>query len=145
MKALKIMFVPAAVGLLAPAALALTGGATYAGKTSDGHAVTLRLNSTAKRIKRMRINYAVRCDNGAHGSTYTDLLNVKLRKDHSFWSAGSYTGSTDGSQNSFVASGVVYKKRAHGKFSLTATGTDSSGVPVTCKSGRLNWSAKRQK
>jgi hypothetical protein len=130
----------------APAALAaLPGGAKYAGTTSDGNAVTLKLSSDGKRVKRMRISYTVECSNGQSGTTYTEVLHAQIHKNHKFGASGTYTGSTDGSKNKFSVSGVVWAKTAHGKFSLTATGKGTDGKKLTCKTGKLTWSAKLQK
>jgi hypothetical protein len=129
--------------LAAPAALAtLPGGAKYAGTTSDGTAVTLKLSNDGTRVKRLRINYTVDCTNGQSTTTYTDILGPQIHKNHGFSASGTYTGSHDGSKNTFHVSGKVWAKTAHGKFSLTATG---KGKKITCKTGKLTWSATRQK
>jgi hypothetical protein len=99
-----IPLVAATAAAVAPAALAaLPGGAKYAGTTSDGNAVTLKLTGDGTRIKRMRISYQ---------------LSV---------------------------SGKVWNKTAHGKFSLNSTVKASGGGKVKCKTGKLTWSAARQK
>jgi hypothetical protein len=135
-----LVAVPLAVGA------ALPGGAKYAGTTDDNHAVTVRLSGDAKRVKRLRINYTVTCDDGHSGDTYTDVLNAKVRSDHSFRASGMYTGSGDGSQNVFKTTGKVFARRASGTFSLTATSKpDANGTVLKCKTGKLTWSAKRQK
>ena len=132
--------------LAAPAALAaLPGGAKYAGTTSDGSAVTLKLSGDGTRVKRMRIHYVVNCSNGQSAKTYTDILGAQINKSHGFSASGTYTGSHDGSKNSFHVSGKVWTKTAHGRFSLKATGKGSNGKRLTCKTGELTWSAKRQK
>jgi hypothetical protein len=122
-------------------AAALPSRAKYVGKTSDGGAVSLRLNGDATRVHRMRIHYTLTCDDGQSGETYTDILNPRVRKDRTFVASGKYTGSSDGSTNTFKLSGKLWTKRASGKFSLKATGT----VGGTCRTGKLTWSAKRQK
>jgi hypothetical protein len=125
-------------------AAALPGGARYTGKTDDGSAVTLRLTSDARYVKRMRIHYTVTCDNGRSGHTYTDILNARVRKDRRFSGAGSYQGSGDGSENTFKVSGRLSARRASGRFSLTATSTPADGSdPVHCKTGVLRWHASR--
>jgi hypothetical protein len=127
-------------------AAALPGGAKYAGKSDDDHAVTLRLSGDAKRVKRLRVNYTVTCDDGQSGDTYTDILNAKVRSDHSFRASGMYTGSGDGSENVFKATGKLSARKATGTFSLTATSKpDDAGNVVKCKTGKLTWSVKRQK
>jgi hypothetical protein len=135
-----------ALSIGAPVALAAApvGRAKYLGKTSDGNVLTLKLNGGASRIKRMRIHYTFDCDNGHSGKTYTDILGPRVRSDHSFSASGKYVGSGDGSQNTFKVSGVVLRNKAHGKFSLKATGTAADGSAVSCKTGKLTWSAKRQ-
>jgi hypothetical protein len=141
-----IPLVAAAVAVAAPAALAaLPGGAKYAGTTSDGNPLTLKLNSNGTRVKRLRIHYTVECSNGQSATTYTDVLGAQIHKNHKFSASGTYTGSTDGSKNKFGVSGVVWAKTTHGKFSLKATGKTSDGKKLTCKTGQLTWSAKRQK
>jgi hypothetical protein len=129
-----------------PVALAATlpARAKYVGKTSDGKAVRLKLNGSASRITQMRIHYTVRCSDGGRGQTYTDILGVRLGSSHGFSMSGSYTGSGDGSQNTFKVSGKLGPKRAHGKFSLKSSG-QSKGTTRTCKSRKLSWSAKRKK
>jgi|SRR5436190_1209963 len=136
----------ASLGIAAPAALAaLPGGAKYGGTTSDGTAVTLKLSGDGSRVKRMRIYYTVDCSNGQSGKTYTNISGARIHKNHAFSASGTYTGSTDGSKNTFHVSGKVWTKTAHGKFSLKATGKASDGKKLTCTTGKLTWSAKRQK
>jgi hypothetical protein len=135
-----------AVVVAVPIALAaaLPGAARYAGETDDGSPVTLRLTSDARYVKRMRIHYTVACDNGRSGDTYTDILQVRVHKDHRFSGAGTYQGSGDGSENTFKVSGRLSARRASGRFSLTATGTPADGSdPVHCKTGVLRWHAAR--
>jgi hypothetical protein len=127
-------------------AAALPGGGKYAGKTDDAQAVTLRLTSDAKRVKKMRIHYTVTCNDGRSGETYTDILNPKIRSDHSFRGSGTYKGSGDGSENAFKVTGTVSAKKASGTFSLTATSeSEAQGETLRCKTGKLTWSAKRQR
>jgi hypothetical protein len=126
-------------------AAALPGRAKYVGTTSDDNAVTLKLTGDGSHIKRMRIHYTVTCNDGREGQTYTDILGARVRKDHTFSAKGTYTGSGDGSQNTFKASGKVWANTASGKFFLKATGTASDGTALSCKTARLTWSAKRQK
>jgi len=124
---------------------ALPGGAKYAGKTDDGGAVTLRLTGDAKRVKKMRIHYTVECNDGRSGETYTDILNPRIRSDHTFRGKGTYKGSGDGSDNKFNVAGKVSKRKAHGTFSLTATSSaDSQDPELKCKTGKLTWSARRK-
>src|SRR5436190_13788391 len=95
----------ASLGIAAPAALAaLPGGAKYVGTTSDGNAVTLKLSGDGSRVKRMRIHYTVDCDNGQSATTYTDILGAKIH-NNGFSASGTYTGSMDGSKNTFHVSG----------------------------------------
>jgi hypothetical protein len=134
------------VGVPIAVAAALPGGAKYGGKTADGQAVTLRLTSDGKRVKRMRIHYTVTCNDGRSGDTYTDVLNPRVRSDNSFRGSGTYMGSGDGSENVFKVTGQLSARKASGTFSLTATSASSDqGEPLRCKTGKLNWSAKRQK
>jgi hypothetical protein len=141
-----IPLVAAALAAGAPAALAaLPHGATYTGTTSEFGAVTLKLNGDGTRVKRMRINYRVDCDNGQHTNTYTDIRGAQIHKDHAFSASGTYTGSQDGSKNKFSVSGKVWNKSAHGKFSLTATAKMSGGKKLRCQTDKLTWSATRQK
>ena len=134
------MVVPLAV------AGALPGGAKYAGKTDDEQAVTLRLTSDAKRVKRMRIHYTVTCADGRSGDTYTDILNPKVRPDHTFRGSGTYKGSGDGSENAFKVTGTISKNKASGTFSLTATSDSTTqGETLRCKTGKLTWKATRQR
>ena len=135
-----LVAVPFAIGA------ALPGSARYAGKTDDAHAVTLRLTSDAKRVKRMRIHYTVECDDGSSGDTFTDVLNPKVRSDHSFRGSGTYKGSGDGSDNAFKVTGKLSARKASGTFSLTATIDPGGGEgKLHCKTGKLTWSANRQK
>jgi hypothetical protein len=141
-----IPLVAATAAAVAPAALAaLPGGAKYAGTTSDGNAVTLKLTGDGTRIKRMRISYQLSCDNGGSGVTYTEVRGAQIHKNHGFSVSGTYTGSKDGSKNKFSVSGKVWNKTAHGKFSLNSTVKASGGGKVKCKTGKLTWSAARQK
>src|SRR5438045_843230 len=130
----------ASVAVAAPAALAaLPGSASYAGTTSDANPVTLKLSGDGTRIKRMRISYHVDCGKGRGTDTYTDIRQAQIHKNHGFSASGTYTGSKDGSKNKFSVSGKVWNKTAHGKFSLTATGTTSDGSKLKCKTGKLTW------
>jgi hypothetical protein len=143
-RATSVAALAALVAAPVAAAAALPGGARYAGQTSDAGAVMVRLTGDAKRVKRMRISYTVTCDDGRSGDTYTDILNPRVRSDHTFAASGTYTGSGDGSQNDFKVAGKLYANKAKGTFSLTATST-VSGATVRCKTGKLTWSAQRQK
>jgi hypothetical protein len=137
-----------AVAGAVPLALAadLPGGAKYAGKTDDAGAVTLRLNSDANRVKRMRIHYTVECNDGRSGKTYTDILNPRVKSDHTFRGSGTYKGSGDGSENVFKVSGKISARKASGTFSLVATtDSDTQGDTLRCKTGKLTWTAKRQR
>jgi hypothetical protein len=135
----------ASLSIAAPAALAaLPGSAKYTGTTSDGNAVTVKLSADGSHVKRIRVSYQVNCDNGQSGKTYTDILGAKIRKNHSFSASGTYTGSKDGSKNTFHVSGKVWTNTAHGTFSLKATGKQAGGGKLTCTTGKLTWSAKRQ-
>jgi hypothetical protein len=127
--------------IVAPAAIALTGGAKYSGKTSDDRAVSLRLTSDATHIKRFHIRYTVDCDDDVERpATYTDVLNAKIRSDNTFRASGKYTGSGDGSTNTFKLTGTVFKRKAHGTFSLKAASADKS---IHCTTGTLTWKAKK--
>ena len=139
-----ILIALAALALAAPAALALPGKAKYAGTTSDGSAVTVRLSGDAKAVKRMRIHYGLTCSGGRTGDSYTDIVGARVRKDRTFSVSATYTGSKDGSKNTFHVSGKLSASKAHGKFSLTST-TKTGKKKLTCKTGQLTWSAKRQK
>jgi hypothetical protein len=137
-----------AVLIAVPLAIAgaLPGSAKYAGQTDDGQAVTLRLTSDAGRVKKMRIHYTVTCNDGRSGDTYTDILNPKIRSDHSFKGSGTYKGSGDGSENAFKVAGTISAKKASGTFSLTATSTsEAQGDTLRCKTGKLTWKASRQR
>jgi hypothetical protein len=146
MNARRATSVAAAVAVLVAVPVAfgapLPGGGKYVGQTSDGGPVLVRLTGDAKRVKRMRISYTVTCDDGRSGDTYTDILNPRVRSDHTFVASGTYTGSGDGSQNVFKVAGKLYAKKAKGTFSLTATST-VNGATVHCNTGKLTWSAKR--
>src|SRR3954447_18138228 len=127
--------------LLAGAADALPGGARYAGDTDDGGAVMVRLSPDAARVKRMRIHYTVTCNDGKNRKpTYTDILDARVKKDGTFSGSGSYEGSQGHDLNRFKVAGKVTKRKAQGTFSLTSTAGDAR-----CKTGKLTWSAKRQK
>jgi hypothetical protein len=122
-------------------ASALPGGAKYLGRTGDGGAVSLRLSGDAARVKRMRIHYTVTCnDNMDRKPTYTDVLDARLKKSGKFSGSGSYQGSIGKDMNTFKVAGNVTARNAHGTFSLTSTAGS-----VRCKTGKLTWSAKRQK
>lgn len=126
--------------LLAGVADALPGGATYVGATDDGGAVLVRLNSNAARVKRMRIHYTVTCsDHQDRKPTYTDILDARLKKDGTFSGSGSYEGTQGHDINKFKVSGKITSRKAHGTFSLTST----AGA-VSCKTGKLTWSATRR-
>jgi hypothetical protein len=131
----------ASFALLVGAADALPGGARYVGDTDDGGAVMVRLSQDAGRVRRMRIHYTVTCsDHKDRKPTYTDILDARLKKDGSFSGSGSYQGSVGNDLNRFKVSGKVTARTAHGTFSLTSSTGD-----VHCKTGKLTWSAKRQK
>jgi hypothetical protein len=141
MKSRIALILGVALLVAAPVALALTGGARYSGKTSDDRAVALRLTSDATHIKRFHIRYTVNCDDDVdRPATYTDVLNAKIRDDNTFRASGQYTGSGDKSTNKFKLTGVVYKRKAHGTFSLKAASADDS---IHCTTGKLTWKAKK--
>lgn len=124
---------------------ALPGKAQYSGQTSDHSTVRLRLSNSGKRVAKLRIYYAVNCNDGKSHTTYTDVLNLRLAKNGAFAGKGSYIGSGDGSKNKFKIAGKVTTKKATGTFSLTASGTDpTTGQTVDCKTGSLTWSAVRK-
>jgi hypothetical protein len=129
----------------APALAALPGGARYVGTTSDGSPVMVKLTRDAKYVKRIRVSYQVKCSDGRTAHTYTDVLGARVRKDHTFSASGSYTGSQDGSKNSYHLSGKLSASKAHGKFSLTSTASGGGKKKIRCKTGQLTWSAKRKK
>jgi hypothetical protein len=127
-------------------AAALPGGGKYVGKTDDSQAVMLRLSPDAKRVKLMRIHYTITCNDGRAGDTYTDIMNPKVRSDHSFRGSGTYKGTGDGSDNAFKVAGKISARKASGTFSLTATSSSGTqGDPLHCKTGKLTWSATRQR
>jgi hypothetical protein len=131
----------AAFAVFAGASFALQGGARYIGKTARGGAVSLRLSDDAKRIRRMRIHYTVTCsDHRARKPTYTDILDARLGSGGSFKGSGSYQGTVGKDLNKFKVSGKVTAHKARGTFSLTSTTSRAR-----CKTGKLTWSAKRQK
>jgi hypothetical protein len=140
--------IPAALAALAfaaaPALAALPGGAKYSGTTSDGNPVVVKLTGDAKYVKRMRITYDLKCAGGGTAHSYTDVLGVRIKKDRTFSRSGTYTGSSDGSKNSFRLSGKLSATTAHGKFSLTST-VKSGKKKIRCETGKLSWSAKRPK
>jgi hypothetical protein len=131
----------AAFAVSAGVASALPGGAKYLGTTGDGGAVTLRLSGDAAYVKRMRIHYTVTCNDGQDRKpTYTDILDARLKSGGKFSGSGSYKGSIGKDTNDFKVAGKVTARNAHGTFSLT-----SRAGSVRCKTGKLTWSAKRQK
>ena len=142
MKSRIALLLAAATALLAaPVALALTGGTKYSGKTSDDRAVSLRLTSDAKHVKRFHIRYTVDCDDDEpRKPTYTDVLNAKVRSDNTFRASGTYKGSGDNSTNKFRLAGELTKRKASGTFSLKATSADDS---IHCTTGKLSWTAKK--
>jgi hypothetical protein len=128
-----------AVIALVPAASAvkLPGRAKYVGKTGGGESVQLRLTHDAKRVARMRIHYRIRCSDKHSEETYTVVYNVRVHNRH-FRSAGSYTGSRNGSTNRYKVVGTLSRRRASGTFRLT-----NVAKRVRCHTGRLRWHARR--
>jgi hypothetical protein len=141
-----IALAAAALAVLACASMAaaakLQGGTRYAGTTSQHKPVQLRLSGNAERITSLLIHYRVTCDSGPSGTTYTKVVNIRVRKSGKFAAKGSYKGSGDGSTNVFKVAGSISRKRARGHFSLTRS-DELSGETVHCKSGRLSWRAPR--
>ena len=125
-------------GLLGAASPALAlSPASYAGETSQGTRVALRL-SPGRRVA-LRIYYRVSCSDGrAPRTTYTNISGARLARGR-FAAAGVYKGSLDGSTNDYRIRGVVTSAGAHGTFSLHATTT----TQVHCRSGTVTWSARR--
>jgi hypothetical protein len=147
----KTRFIPVVAALCAallmasPAIAALPHKARYSGQTSDNSTVRLRISNDGKRVAKLRIFYKVTCDDGRTNTTFTDVLNLRVHKHGKFAGQGTYTGSGDGSKNSFKVAGTVSKKKATGSFSLTATGTDQqTGKTISCQTGPLTWSALRK-
>jgi hypothetical protein len=133
-----LLVVPIAIGAKLP------GGAKYAGKTREGTRVRLTLSKDAGRVKQMRIDYKVSCNNGTGGKTYTVIRNPRVRANATFKGSGKYQGSVGGDTNSFKVSGKLTAKKATGTFSLTSVGKPA-GVQgtVRCKTGVLHWRAAR--
>jgi hypothetical protein len=125
-------------GLLGAASPALAlSPARYAGETSQGTRVALRL-SPARRVT-LRIYYRVSCSDGRKPRmTYTNISGARLAHGR-FAAAGIYKGSLDGSTNDYRIRGVVTSAGAHGIFSLHATTTRQ----VHCRSGTVTWTARR--
>lgn len=132
----------ALAALLAVAAPALASSTPrrYAGTTSQGTAVQLRVLPDRRRVT-MTIYYRVRCnDGGAPQLTYTRVGAMSLRRGH-FSAAGVYKGSVDGSTNDYRLAGSLSAGHASGRFSLHAT-VRRHGRTVRCSSGRLAWRAE---
>jgi hypothetical protein len=132
--------------LVVPIALAakLPGGAKYSGKVDDGTRVRLTLSKNAGRVKQMRIDYKVSCNDGTGGKTFTVIRNPRVRADATFKGSGKYQGSVGGDTNRFKVAGKLSAKRATGTFSLTSVGSPASVQgPVRCKTGQLHWRATR--
>jgi hypothetical protein len=132
--------------VVAPLALATTlpSGAIYVGKVKDGTRVRLTLSKNAKRVKQMRIDYKVSCDDGTGGKTFTVIRNPAVHKDGTFKGSGKYQGSVGGDTNRFKVAGKLSAAKATGTFSLTSVGSPA-GVQgtVRCKTGQLHWQAAR--
>jgi hypothetical protein len=136
----------AALATASTAGAGLPGGATYTGRTAQGGAVKLELTGDGKRVKRMRIHYRLRCDNGRSGRTYTDILDARVGRNGRFSGVGTYEGAEDGSTNDFKVAGRLSRRSARGTFSLKAVGRPREGASrVRCKTGRLRWNASRRR
>jgi len=124
---------------LAPAALAAlpSGGAHYAGKTSEDLGVTLQVARDGHYVGRMRIHYHVKCADGARGAPSTTLFDLHLNRHGRFGFKGTYTGRVDDSKNHVTLRGRVSAHRASGTFKLTA-----KREKVRCNSARVRWHAR---
>lgn len=107
------------------------GKARYDGTTADGSGVQLRLSSDGTEVAAVRIHHRVTRDDGESHATFTDIFGLSLHSNGDFSGHGTYTGSDDGSTN------TISRSRVEGTFSLTATGTLSSGTTVHCSTGTV--------
>jgi hypothetical protein len=115
----------------------------YSGQTADKMAVSLRLSSDRRYVKRLAIRYKVTCDNGATGKASAEFLDVAIQDGGKFAYKGTYRKRSDRSRNTLRVRGKVTKKEASGTFSLKAVGRPKgSKKKVHCRSGEVTWSAK---
>jgi hypothetical protein len=138
-KARLAIFVAAPLMLAAAAtavAAAPNGAARYAGSTSQGLAVRLRVSADGGYVARMHIRYRVRCSDGASGAPVTDLFDLRIDRHGGFGFHGTYTGRSDKSKNHVRMHGKVSRGRAAGSFLLTARRNK-----VHCRSARIAWHA----
>jgi hypothetical protein len=131
----------AALLMLVPAARATAalpaGGASYAGRTSEGLAVRLHVSARGGYVAHMHIRYRVRCADGARGAPVTDLFDLRIDGHGRFHFTGSYTGRADGSKNHVRMRGNISRRRATGTFVLSA-----KRKGVHCQSARIRWHAR---
>ena len=115
--------------------------AEFSDETSQVTAFEYRTSANGRRIRRLRIHYNVTCENGVTRETYTDVFDVPLRRNGRFRARGRYTGTADQSQNRFMVTGRVLRRRSSGRFTLTATAADRE---LDCRTGELTWTATRE-
>lgn len=140
MTALRTLAV-AAVAALAPlAAAASTKPERYAGRTSQDIAIRLHVAADRSAISVIEIGYRDRCSNGRSYVAYTRVRRVVLY-GRRFATHGTYLAGT--TEDRYTVAGTVTVRAARGYFALHASGTDSDGRMVTCRTGRIDWTARR--
>jgi hypothetical protein len=128
--------------VLAAAAAAATPG-RYVGKTAQGRPVSLRVNSSATRVRTFRIVYRFRCGGRRIRATFI-FRNARIRRNR-FRGAGSTRQRLDGgtllAQRIRLAGRFSSSRRVAGRW--TARVTVGPEKPAECSVRRLRWVARR--
>jgi hypothetical protein len=108
----------------------------YAGKTSQHLAVTFTLKR--HRVKAIDVAWKASCSDGRSHSSSSSFGAYSSRIEHGRFEVK----TTFASGGTATFKGSVNGTKAHGKFSRGGPTT----VPgLTCDTGKLRWSAKRQR
>jgi hypothetical protein len=137
------------IGGATTAEAAVTKG-TYKGSVKGQGSITIKVDSKKRLIQFVRTNMTLECDDGSEASyeKTESTGKVAVKSDGTFvWKAppadreNGYTWRLAGTINSPRASGTLAETA---RFSAGAQKQPDPNGAVTCTTGKLKWSAKRQ-
>ncbi|MDQ3935076.1 MAG: hypothetical protein M3340_10670 [Actinomycetota bacterium] len=143
-----IILVAIAVAGATVAEAAVTPG-TYKGSVKSAGSITLKIDSKKRLVKFVRTNIKVKCDDGtsATNSKITTTGVAPIKSDGTFvWKADAEDVAESG--HNWRLGGTVKSPNASGTLKETvrfnAAGEPDPNGSVSCTTGKLRWSAKRQ-
>ena len=143
-----IVVVAIAIAGASVAQAAITPG-TYKGSVEGAGSIVLKIDSKKRLVKFVRTKITVKCDDGtsATNSKITTTGVAPIKSDGTFvWKADAEDVAASG--HNWRLAGTVRSPNASGTLKETVR-FDSAGEPdpngsVSCTTGKLRWSAKRQ-